>query len=86
MYVFELFDTYAASGMALLWFACFECLCIGWFYGADRFYDDIQRMIGYRISPWMKYAWQYTGPIFTMVRRAELVVTKLSSEILLLSF
>ncbi|OQV24309.1 Sodium- and chloride-dependent GABA transporter 2 [Hypsibius exemplaris] len=66
MYVFELFDTYAASGMALLWTAFWECVCIGWFYGADRFYDDIQRMIGYRINPWMKYMWKYAGPIFTM--------------------
>jgi len=66
MYVFELFDNYAASGMALLWCAFWEMMCIGWFYGAERFYGDIERMIGYRINPWMKYAWKFAGPIFTM--------------------
>ncbi|GAU93469.1 hypothetical protein RvY_05404 [Ramazzottius varieornatus] len=66
MYVFEIFDTYAASGMALLWCAFWECVCIGWFYGADRFYEDIRRMLGFRINPWMKWCWKYLGPIFTM--------------------
>ena len=68
MYVFQLFDYYSASGLCLLWIAFWECMVIGWFYGADRFYDNIQLMIGYRINPWMKWGWKYAGPIFTAVR------------------
>ncbi|XP_077429618.1 sodium- and chloride-dependent GABA transporter 2-like [Vanacampus margaritifer] len=62
LYVFQLFDHYACSGMTLLFFAILESICIGWFYGADRLYDNIKDMIGYRPWPFMKYCWQYLTP------------------------
>uniref|UniRef100_T1J4F1 Transporter n=1 Tax=Strigamia maritima TaxID=126957 RepID=T1J4F1_STRMM len=63
MYWFQIFDYYSASGVTLLWFCFFESISIGWIYGADRFYDDIEKMVGYRINPWMKICWKYITPL-----------------------
>ncbi|XP_051931434.1 sodium- and chloride-dependent GABA transporter 2-like [Hippocampus zosterae] len=75
LYVFQLFDHYSCNGMTLLFLAILESVCIGWFYGADRLYDNIKDMIGYRPWPLMKYCWKYLAPVictctlvFAMVR------------------
>ncbi|XP_014897890.1 sodium- and chloride-dependent GABA transporter 2-like isoform X1 [Poecilia latipinna] len=62
LYVFQLFDYYACSGMTLLFFAILQSVCIGWVYGADRHYDNVKDMIGYRPWPFMKYCWRYITP------------------------
>uniref|UniRef100_A0A8C1P9I9 Transporter n=1 Tax=Cyprinus carpio TaxID=7962 RepID=A0A8C1P9I9_CYPCA len=62
MYVFQLFDYYAASGVCLLWVAFFECVAVAWVYGADNFYDAIEDMIGYRPNSWMKWSWMLITP------------------------
>uniref|UniRef100_A0A671VYJ4 Transporter n=1 Tax=Sparus aurata TaxID=8175 RepID=A0A671VYJ4_SPAAU len=62
MYVFQLFDYYSASGITLLWQAFWECVVIAWVYGADRFMDDVARMIGYQPLPYMKWCWSYITP------------------------
>uniref|UniRef100_A0A4W4HS77 Transporter n=1 Tax=Electrophorus electricus TaxID=8005 RepID=A0A4W4HS77_ELEEL len=66
MYVFQLFDYYSASGITLLWQAFWECVVVAWVYGADRFMDDVARMIGYRPLPYMKWCWSYITPLVCM--------------------
>ncbi|KAJ8371511.1 hypothetical protein AAFF_G00307900 [Aldrovandia affinis] len=66
MYVFQLFDYYAASGVCLLWVAFFECIAVAWVYGVDNFYDAIEDMIGYRPNPWMKWSWAVITPVLCM--------------------
>uniref|UniRef100_A0A8C5SY62 Solute carrier family 6 member 12 n=1 Tax=Laticauda laticaudata TaxID=8630 RepID=A0A8C5SY62_LATLA len=75
MYIFQLFDYYAASGTCLLFLAIFEVICIAWVYGADRFSDNIEDMIGYKPWPLVKYCWLYLTPglclatfLFSLIR------------------
>ncbi|XP_041365129.1 sodium- and chloride-dependent glycine transporter 1-like [Gigantopelta aegis] len=64
MYVLQLMDTYAAS-WSVFFMAILECVIIGWIYGADRFLNDIEQMIGVRGRHWknfFKAFWKYLTP------------------------
>uniref|UniRef100_UPI0035902210 sodium- and chloride-dependent taurine transporter-like isoform X1 n=1 Tax=Myxine glutinosa TaxID=7769 RepID=UPI0035902210 len=63
MYIFQLFDYYAASGVSLLWVAFFECVTVAWIYGTVQFYDALEDMLGFHPSPWMKWCWNVITPI-----------------------
>uniref|UniRef100_A0A672YZX5 Transporter n=1 Tax=Sphaeramia orbicularis TaxID=375764 RepID=A0A672YZX5_9TELE len=62
LYVFLLFDYYACSGMPMMFFAILESICVGWLFGADRYYEKVKEMIGYRPAPYMKYCWRFVTP------------------------
>uniref|UniRef100_A0A3B4A6N3 Transporter n=1 Tax=Periophthalmus magnuspinnatus TaxID=409849 RepID=A0A3B4A6N3_9GOBI len=66
LYIFQLFDYYACSGMTLLLFAFLQSVSIGWVYGADRFYDNIEDMIGYRPLPIIKYCLKFVTPVICL--------------------
>ncbi|XP_030016436.1 sodium- and chloride-dependent GABA transporter 2-like [Sphaeramia orbicularis] len=62
LYIFLLFDYYACSGMPMMFFAILESICVGWVFGADRYYEKVKEMIGYRPTPYMKYCWRFVTP------------------------
>lgn len=62
IFLFHLIDTFGASGLTLLFIAIFECIVIGWIYGADRFLHNVEDMIGYPPVPVFKYCWMFITP------------------------
>ncbi|EDV20631.1 uncharacterized protein TRIADDRAFT_50950 [Trichoplax adhaerens] len=53
-YVVQLLDDHVA-GISLLILCIFECIAVGWGYGAFRLAKDIEKMIGYK--PFLYYWW-----------------------------
>ncbi|XP_006821283.1 sodium- and chloride-dependent taurine transporter-like [Saccoglossus kowalevskii] len=64
MYVFQIFDYYCASGIALLWVSFFEAAAIGWVYGSKRMYQHFEHMLGWRPDPWNRICWIVFTPLF----------------------
>uniref|UniRef100_A0A3Q2DR49 Sodium- and chloride-dependent betaine transporter-like n=2 Tax=Cyprinodon variegatus TaxID=28743 RepID=A0A3Q2DR49_CYPVA len=62
IYLLQLLDHHVCSGTTLLLLCFCQSISIGWVYGADRFYDNITDMIGYRPLPFMMYCWKYITP------------------------
>uniref|UniRef100_A0A8C5ENW8 Transporter n=1 Tax=Gouania willdenowi TaxID=441366 RepID=A0A8C5ENW8_GOUWI len=66
MYVFTLLD-YFAAGTSILFGVLIEAIGIAWFYGVDRFSDDIEEMIGHRPSRYWRLCWKFVSPCFLLV-------------------
>jgi len=62
IYVFQLFDEYAASGMSLLFLMFFECIAVSWGFGARRFRLAMHDMIGYYPSYFFVGCWSVITP------------------------
>ncbi|KAM9716646.1 sodium-dependent neutral amino acid transporter B(0)AT2-like isoform 1-T2 [Menidia menidia] len=57
-YFVTMFDDYSAT-LPLIIVVVFETFSVSWLYGADRFLDDIEVMLGWRPSVIYKYLWKY---------------------------
>ncbi|XP_035604414.1 sodium-dependent neutral amino acid transporter B(0)AT2-like isoform X2 [Oncorhynchus keta] len=57
-YFVMMFDDYSAT-LPLIIVVVFECFSVSWVYGADRFLDDIEKMLHWRPPVVYKYLWKY---------------------------
>ncbi|XP_039618861.1 sodium-dependent noradrenaline transporter [Polypterus senegalus] len=65
IYVFNLLDRFAA-GTAILFAVLIEAIGISWFYGVDRFSEDIERMMGFRPGLYWRLCWKFVSPMFLL--------------------
>ncbi|XP_052796562.1 sodium- and chloride-dependent glycine transporter 1-like isoform X2 [Mya arenaria] len=61
IYILQVIDWYCASFSLMLISLC-EVIAIAWVYGVDRFYKDIELMIGYQPSRLWSYMWRFVTP------------------------
>ncbi|CAC5374384.1 Sodium- and chloride-dependent neutral and basic amino acid transporter B(0+),Sodium- and chloride-dependent taurine transporter,Sodium-dependent noradrenaline transporter,Sodium-dependent proline transporter,Sodium-and chloride-dependent glycine transporter 1,Sodium-dependent neutral amino acid transporter SLC6A17,Sodium- and chloride-dependent GABA transporter ine,Sodium- and chloride-dependent GABA transporter 3,Sodium- and chloride-dependent betaine transporter,Sodium- and chloride-dependent GABA trans len=61
IYVLQIMDWYCAS-FSLMMISLIECLVIAWIYGTERFYKDIELMIGYKPHAIWHYMWRFVTP------------------------
>ncbi|KAG8194818.1 hypothetical protein JTE90_017257 [Oedothorax gibbosus] len=66
MYIFKLMDTYAASGISLLFTVFFQTIAISWIYGIPRLSKNINTMLGFQPSWYLKIGWTVLVPLMTV--------------------
>uniref|UniRef100_A0A8C1E0S5 Transporter n=1 Tax=Cyprinus carpio carpio TaxID=630221 RepID=A0A8C1E0S5_CYPCA len=65
IYVLTLLDKYAA-GTSILFGVLIEAIGVSWFYGVDRFSEDIERMTGFKPGIYWRLCWKYVSPTFLL--------------------
>ncbi|ESO97642.1 hypothetical protein LOTGIDRAFT_103896 [Lottia gigantea] len=63
VYVVNLMERFAA-GYSILFAVFFEALVVSWAYGANRFSEDIEIMIGSKPGKYWMLMWMFVAPIF----------------------
>ncbi|KAI5623797.1 hypothetical protein C0J50_16478, partial [Silurus asotus] len=73
MYVFQLFDYYACNGACIFFLSVFQCLAVGWAFGAERMCDVIEDMTGSYPNVIFRLCWKYITPfLLLMVEKRKL--------------
>jgi len=65
IYFLQIMDWYSST-FSLMILSLTECLVVGWIYGVDRYYADIELMIGYKPNKIFQYAWKFVTPLTIM--------------------
>lgn len=65
MYWFHLIDTYSA-GSSLLFVGSIELVTVAWIYGAEKFKENIESMVGFKISYIWVIIWKFITPVITI--------------------
>ncbi|XP_075751419.1 sodium- and chloride-dependent GABA transporter 1-like [Rhipicephalus microplus] len=62
MYIFQLMDYYAISGITLLFIVFFQAVALAWVYGTRNLCDNIKEMIGRRPILLLRLGWKVFIP------------------------
>ncbi|XP_075883352.1 sodium-dependent neutral amino acid transporter B(0)AT2 isoform X2 [Nelusetta ayraudi] len=65
-YFVTMFDDYSAT-LPLLIVVILENVAIAWFYGIDKFFEDLKDMLGFTPYRFYYYMWKFITPILLLV-------------------
>ncbi|MBN3284126.1 SC6A2 protein, partial [Polyodon spathula] len=65
IYVLTLLDSFSA-GTSILYGVLIEAIGVSWFYGVDRFSEDIERMMGFKPGLYWRLCWKFVSPAFLL--------------------
>lgn len=66
IFIYNLIDWYA-SAFCMCLGGGLEFIAVGWYYGAERFSNDIKLMLGYRAPVLLRICWCFTSPIIVFI-------------------
>ncbi|XP_064088102.1 sodium-dependent serotonin transporter-like [Macrobrachium nipponense] len=66
MYIVDLLNVFG-TGNPILFIVFVEATAVCWCYGAERFADDIEKMLGFRPGCFWIVCWKYISPTFIFV-------------------
>uniref|UniRef100_A0A8C4PW68 Transporter n=1 Tax=Eptatretus burgeri TaxID=7764 RepID=A0A8C4PW68_EPTBU len=61
IFMVTLLDNFAA-GTSIMFAVLIEAIGVAWFYGVDRFSDDIEKMMGFRPGLYWRVCWKILSP------------------------
>uniref|UniRef100_A0A8C2KUP3 Transporter n=1 Tax=Cyprinus carpio TaxID=7962 RepID=A0A8C2KUP3_CYPCA len=64
-----------AAGTSILFGVLIEAIGVSWFYGVDRFSEDIERMMGFKPGIYWRLCWKFVSPAFLLLAVIASIVT-----------